>query len=198
MLDEIEQGFFWGRHYGGMFFAENGKWICASGERDHALARAWIMEPSGYQGWTVVLDKVAEDEEYCWQGMVVGVDKNLTYAHAEKIAYGYITEGEVEFDFHRDVALRIWGGIEQGWIDAAISVRFNTHRWVRLYEEDGGWRAFGSFEVWNPDIRCFEAEQTGPDFPASGVGDFEAVRQAAYDWVIEPALEKTLNLQAAA
>ncbi|MBY5809637.1 hypothetical protein [Rhizobium leguminosarum] len=198
MLDEIEQGFFWGRNYGGVFFAQGGKWICASGERDHALARAWIMEPSGKQGWTVVVDSVAEDEEYCRQPMVVGVNKNLSYAEAEKIAYGYITEGEVEFDFHRDVALRIWGGIEHGWIDASISVRFDMHRSVRIYKAEGGWRAFGSFEIWNPDIRCFEAERPGPSFPASGVGEFEAVRQAAYDWAVQPALEEISNQQAAA
>lgn len=199
MLDEIEQSWFAVRNNVVTVFRVQGRWICASLDRGYAVARVWMLEPKGDQGWTLLMDQFADDEEYCWRTpLVAGLNKNLTYEEAEQAAYIFLSEGEFEFDFHEGVALRIDWNFGQTHIDVAISTRYDIRRGVMIAERDGGWVAYGRFEVWNPEIRCFEAERQGPQFPASGVGNFEAVRQVAYNWLVEPALNESQNMQAAA
>lgn len=199
MLDEIEESEFIARSQIVRVYTVDGRWVFARLRRYSCVARVWMLEPSGDQGWTFVTDEFSDDPEYCWpEPRVEGLHKNWTYDEAEQAAYIFLTEGECEFDFHEGVALRLETNFARTWIDATISKRYDMHRRVTLYEQDGGWIALCHFEVWEPEIRCFEAENRGPVFPASGCGTFEDVRRAAYDWLVEPALNKFQELQAAA
>lgn len=199
MLDEIEQGWLITRNNFVMAFHTEGRWISASLNRGYCVARVWMVEPHGDQGWTFLMDEFADDHEYCWHmPQVVGLNKNLSYEEAEQAAYIFLAEGETEFDFHRGIALRINRWFDRTCFDAAVSTRYGMHRGIMLSEHDGGWVAYGRFEIWNPEIRCFEAERQGPRFPVIGVDNFEVVRQAAYDWLVEPALNEFPNMQAAA
>lgn len=189
-LDELESGSFWGRTHAGGIYTVGDKWVCAVGDRDCAQAVAQLLEPVGDQGWTVVLEKRSRDDDYAWGRAVIGGGLDLSYGEAEQVAYAFQTEGEVEFDFHRGVALSLWGGLEFGQITATLSERYDDRRSVHFKKEDGGWFATGSRERWDEKVIWFVAERTGVRFPEQGYGDLEAVRAMAYEWVVQPALSE--------
>jgi len=187
-LDELEAGNFLGRTHAGVVYTVGDKWVLAVGDRDSAQAVAQLLEPVGDQGWTVVLEKRSRDDEYAWGPTVVGCGARLSYAEAEQAAYAFLTEGEVEFDFHRGIALSLWGWIESCQIGAALSERHDERRSVHLRKEADGWCAYGAVEKWDGFVMWFVQESCGARFPEQGHGDLETVRAMAYDWVVQPAL----------
>ncbi|MBY3206882.1 hypothetical protein [Rhizobium laguerreae] len=187
-LDELEAGNFLGRTHAGVVYTVGDKWVLAVGDRDSAQTVAQLLEPVGDQGWTVVLEKRSRDEEYAWGPTVVGCSARLSYAEAEQVAYAFLTEGEVEFDFHRCIALSIWGGMEFGQITAMLSERYDERRSVHLKKEADGWFAMGAIEKWDEHVIWFVQKNCGARFPEQGYGNLEAVRAMAYDWLVQPAL----------
>lgn len=187
-LDETEHGSFWGRTHAGGVYRIGDKWICAVGSRDGARAVAHLVEPVGDHGWTVLLELCSDDEEYRWGPMIVGRGLMLSYIEAEQVAYAFQTEGEVQFDFHRGVAISIWGSAELGRITAMISERYDDRRTVKFMANEDGWFAVGFSEYWSEKIIWFVSGRESTRFPAQGYGSLEEVRALAYEWLVEPAL----------
>lgn len=191
-LDELEFRCFWGRtHMGGAYVLDD-KWAWASS--DSAQAVAQLVEPFGEHGWTVVLEKRSLDDDYASKPWVIGGDLNLSYYEAQQVAYEFLMDGEVDFEFHRGFALSIsWGSVELGSFAAKLSECYDERRYVHFKQEDGGWFAQGSVEAWNEDMIWFVHSRAAatPRFPEQGVADLDTVRAMAYDWAIQPALEHT-------
>ncbi len=187
-LDELEAINFMGRTHAGVVYTVDDKWVFADGDRDCAQAFAQLLEPVGEQGWKVVLEKRSRDDEYAWGPIVVGGDRRLSYTEAEQVAYAFMTEGEVEFDFHRRIALSIWGGLQFGQITATLSERYDERRSVHFKKETHGWFATGAIEIWDKHVIWYVQKNCGARFPEQGYGDLENVRAMAYDWLVQPAL----------
>lgn len=187
-LDELEAGDFLGRTHAGVVYTVGDKWVFADGDRDSAQAVAQLLEPVGEQGWTVVLEKRSRDDDYASAPIVVGGGLQLSYSEAEQVAYAFMTEGEVEFDFHHGIALSIWGGVQFGQITAMLSERYDERRSVRFKKEADGWFAHGAVEKWDDFVMWFIQPRCAARFPEQGYGDLETVRAMAYDWVVQPAL----------
>jgi len=187
-LDETECCSFWGRTHAGSVYKIGEKWICAVGSRDSARAVAHLLEPACGQGWTVVLELCSEDEEYRWGPFTVGQGLELTYPEAEQVAYAFQTEGEVEFNFHRGVAISLCGSADQGRITAMISERYDDRRTVYFTRDEDGWSAVGSSERWSEKIIWFVSGSDMARFPEQGSRSLEDVRKLAYEWLVEPAL----------
>ena len=187
-LDEMETDSFWGRTHSGVVYTVGDKWVFADGDRDSAQAFATLLEPVGDHGWTVLIEKRSRHEEYSWGPSVVGSGLRLTYAEAEQVAYIFHTEGEVEFDFYRGIALSLWGSVGSGKMWAKLSERYDECRSVTLTKDEGGWFATGGLEIWDDHVEWFVQKYPGVRFPEQGYVDLETARAMAFEWVIQPAL----------
>ncbi|MBX5132645.1 hypothetical protein HJB80_08235 [Rhizobium lentis] len=95
----------------------------------------------------------------------------------------------MKFDFHRGIALSLWGWIESGQIRATLSEGYDERRSVHLKKNADGWFAHGAVEKWDDFVMWFVQHRCGARFPEQGYGDLETVRAMAYDWVVRPALD---------
>lgn len=190
MLDELERVSIRGRDRDITAFIANDVWVYAISNENDDVFQAWLLEPEGGQGWTVVIDAKTDLQRMQWgRPQVIGIDFDLTYSEAWQVAYAFLTEGAIDFELHRGVVLNSHLGANT--LTVCLSEIHDNGRTVVCFQSEGVYYGKGYCETWNPQLGRFERVKGSEiRFPeANYCLHVEDVVDLARDWLVEGLFE---------